>query len=141
MRVERVVGWVGCVGGEERSDWLSTIIIIIIIIIIILIIIIIIITMTAAGLRINYNVAFNQPAIQYSTYVGPYMASYAVDGNRVNTLSSTYGNSGQNEWWAVDLGRPTYIGNVTITPCLVSCFPGNIGNLYLCVCVCVRVCV
>ena len=108
---------------------ITIIIIIIIIITIIIITIIIIINISAAGLRINYNVALNQMAFQYSTYGGGNcVASNAVDGDRVNSHSSTNGDSGQNEWWAVDLGRLTYVGNVTITPYLISGNPGYVGN-------------
>ena len=43
-----------------------------------------------------------------------YHASYAVDGNRGYPGMIT--NAGSDNWWAVDLGRMTYVGNVTISP-------------------------
>ena len=67
---------------------------------------------TGIGIRLNYNVALKQPVWQLSTY-GISYASISVDGSRSSTSGT---NSGNNIWWAVDLGRLTYVENVTITP-------------------------
>ena len=90
-------------------------------------------------MRLNYDVALNQPAYQLSTF--PNMFPYlAVSGCRNGSMAAGT-NNGTNNWWAVDLGRMTYVANVTITPDpkwsklaelqifrLVSCFRHNVES-------------
>ena len=69
------------------------------------------------------NVALNKTSFQVSTYVdsfGPHSASLANDGSRqTNFRVSENGCAASNletdPWWAVDLGVPTLVYEVTLT--------------------------
>ena len=68
----------------------------------------------------NSNVALHQTAMQLSDYTDPsngqvQVASFVNDGNRGDPHASTNGDASIRNWWAVDLGRLTFVDNVTIT--------------------------
>ena len=76
--------------------------------------------------RVDVNVALNRPSFQASTWNGdgggPYIASYANDGNHNANMASltcmhTDGeNTGvPNPWWAVDLGVALKVHSVKFT--------------------------
>lgn len=69
------------------------------------------------------NVAFNKTSFQISTYedpFGPHPASLANDGSRqtnflVHENGCAASNQANDPWWAVDLGVPTVVYEVTLT--------------------------
>jgi len=75
--------------------------------------------------RLNVNVALNRSSYQVDTYDdggGPYIASYANDGNHDTNMwhlhcavTNGYHTGVLNPWWAVDLGAALKVYSVKFT--------------------------
>jgi len=73
--------------------------------------------------KIPRNVALNKTSFQISTFESPFglhSASLANDGSRqtnscVHENGCARSNQANDPWWAVDLGVPTLVYEVTLT--------------------------
>jgi len=84
--------------------------------------------------RLNVNVALNRPTFASSVWPfsnGPFLSSYAVDGNKdvvaEQVDTSCFATEGEaNPWWAVDLGAALAVVGVLFTN-----RGENYGNVHL----------
>ena len=86
----------------------------------------VIVAIAVCSLQLNFNLALGRPYMESQPFME---AALANDGNLANFFpycSCNYASSLQN-WFAVDFGRLTYVGVVTITPEAVS---GNVNHLF-----------
>ena len=86
----------------------------------------VIVAIAVCSLQLNFNLALGRPSMESDPYME---ASLPNDGNLANFYpycSCSYASSLQN-WFAVDFGRLTYVGVVTITPEARS---GNVNHLF-----------